>query len=104
MSYAEDYRIVSATEQHVHGMLELVPFCALSFMLCVAHDPALALLGRGNTKPQFRLAAKRIPLAARSIAGTIGAFTLLVAIPYIEEFVRCVRYARRKGSSAQAAN
>ncbi len=99
VSYAEQYRIVTSTEQHIHGLLEIVPFSALSFMLCVHHDQALALIGQGKTKPRFRLMRKRIPLAPRSIAITISAFTLLVAIPYVEEFARCIGYARRKGSS-----
>lgn len=82
VSYAEEFRVVTTTEQHIHGMLEIVPFCALSLMVCVHHDQALALIGRGKTKARFRLAGKRIPVARRAIAATVGAFTLLVAIPY----------------------
>jgi len=104
VSYASTLREVTPTEQHVHAMLELVPFSALSFMLCVHHEQALALLGRGDAKPDFRLKPKRKPLPGKPVAAIIGAFTLLVAIPYVEELTRCYRYDRNKRKKTDVAD
>lgn len=35
VAYAVRRRFVSPTEQHVHSALEMLPFCALSFLLCL---------------------------------------------------------------------
>ncbi len=95
VSFASQRREVTPTEQHVHALLELVPFSALSFLLCTHHDQALALIGRGAAKPDFRLVRKRKPLCVAAVGATITAFTLLVAIPYGEEFIRCYRFRHR---------
>lgn len=94
VSYASTKREIEPIEQHVHGMLELLPFVALSFMLVAHRHQALALVGRGTSLPRFRFERKRVPLPKAAIARTIAAFGLFVAIPYVEELVRCYRYER----------
>jgi len=97
VEYASSKREVVPAEQHVHGMLELLPFTALSFMLVAHRDQALALVGRGTAAPRFAFERKRAPLPAAAVRGTIGAFALCVALPYVEELTRCLRYARKRG-------
>jgi len=96
VSYASTRRTITPLEQHVHAALELVPFTALSMVLMLHRDQALALIGCGTATPDFRIASKRNPICSYGIAATIGAFTLFVAIPYAEEFVRCYRFARKR--------
>jgi hypothetical protein len=93
VAYASEKRDVVPTEQHVHGMLEFLPFAALSFMLVAYRRQALALVGRGE-RPRFAFRRKRTPLPAAPVAATIAAFTAFVALPYVEELVRCMRYER----------
>jgi len=94
VAYASTRREIGQTEQHVHGMLELLPFAALSFMLVAHREQALALVGRGPGRARFAFRRKRAALPLRATAAIIGAFAVFVAIPYAEELVRCVRYER----------
>jgi hypothetical protein len=94
VSYADDRRKVTPTEQHVHGLLEQVPTMA-SVLITVLHwDQALALAGREPHRPDFRLRRKRQPLPGRQIAAVLTGMTALGLVPYLEEVVRC-RRARR---------
>jgi hypothetical protein len=93
VAFADGRREVSPTEQHVHGFLERVPLMA-TVMLTVLHwDQALSVFGRGGA-PDWRITSKRRRLSARYRAGVLGAVSLLVAVPYGEELIRCLR-ARR---------
>jgi len=94
VAYASTKREVTPIEQHVHGMLELLPFTALSFMLVSYRRQALALIGRGGEAPRFAFERKALPLPARAVGATIAAFAALVALPYAEELSRCYRYER----------
>lgn len=104
VAYADEKRTIAPLEQHVHGMLEMLPFTALSLVLCAHADQALALVGRGRARPDFSLRLKRVPLDRRAIATTVVAFGAFVALPYAEELRRCVRYERasREGGSDRA--
>jgi hypothetical protein len=94
VDYASGLREVTPAEQHVHGMLELLPFTALSLMLVGHREHVLALAGRTGTKPRFAFRRKAKPVPGAAIGATLAAFTLLVAVPYAEELVRCIRYDR----------
>lgn len=96
VSYADDRRTIVPLEQHVHALLELLPFSALS-LLAIAHgDATRALVGIGPTKPDFSFRFKRKPISRRILVATIVTFTIVVAVPYAEEFLRCVRYDRKR--------
>ncbi len=105
VAYADEKRTIVPLEQHVHGMLEMLPFTALSLVLCAHADQALALVGRGRARPDFSLRFKRVPLDRRAIAATVVAFGACVALPYAEELWRCVRYERTsRGSSSRSSD
>ena len=95
VAYASGRRPIEPLEQHVHGLLEVIPFTALSLVICSYPDQARALIGRGPARADFRLRPKRVPLSRRSVGATIAAFGALVALPFTEELLRCVRYERR---------
>jgi hypothetical protein len=90
VAYADGRREVTPTEQHVHGFLERVPLMA-TVMLTVLHwDQARSVFGIEGV-PDWRIRPKRRPLSARYRAGVLGAVASLVALPYAEELVRCLR-------------
>ena len=96
VAYASPRREVVPLEQHVHAMLELLPFTALSLLAVAHHDQALALVGRGTQRPRFAFRPKREPVDERAAGALVAAFASLVAVPYVEELVRCVRYRARR--------
>lgn len=105
VAHASSRRDVIPAEQHVHALLEVLPFTALSFVLVANRGQALALIGRGRKRARFAFRRKKVPLDNRPVLATIAAFTVLVAVPYAEELTRCIRYERaaRKPSDASAA-
>jgi hypothetical protein len=68
VAYAEDRRKVTATEQHVHGLLEQVPVMATAFLFAVHWDLARALLPGSLERPRFKLEPKRKPLSRPYLA------------------------------------
>jgi len=100
VAYADERRTIVPLEQHTHALLELLPFTALSFVLCTYREQALALVGRGAGAPHFTLRRKRVPIAGRSIAAIVIGFTVFVALPFTEELLRCWRYERKARSSS----
>ena len=96
VAYADGRREIVPTEQHVHAMLELLPFTALSLAVCAHPQQTLALFGRGNEPARFALRWKSEPLDRRAVAAILAAFGLLVAVPYGEELARCLRVERER--------
>jgi hypothetical protein len=91
VGYAAKVRPPSATEQHMHSFLEVLPFSALAFTMCLNPAAVANLAGRGTRPRQFRFEAKRGPAQPLYSAGIILAAIVLLFIPYTEELVRCYR-------------
>ena len=103
VAYADGRRTIVPIEQHVHAMLELLPFCALS-LLAVAHgDQSRALVRIGYNKPDFAFRFKRKRLPSGIIFAIAVAFTIVVAAPFAEELLRCIRYDRKRAILATDA-
>jgi len=102
VAYADGRREVTPTEQHVHGFLERVPLMATVLLTVLHWDQARAVFGAGG-RPDWRLRLKRRPLSARYRAGVLAAVTGLVAVPYGEELVRCLRAAGATAPGQPAA-
>jgi hypothetical protein len=81
-------------EQHTHSFLEVLPFMAVSFIICLHWDQFLALVGRGNEPAGFQLRPKRQPLSRRYVTAILAAVAATVVLPYAEEFWRCYRVDR----------
>jgi hypothetical protein len=94
VAYAETIREVTPSEQHVHSFLEVIPFMVASFMVVLHWDQALALVGAGREPVDLTLHAKRPPLARGYVAGILASVAAFVAVPYVEEFIRCYRADR----------
>jgi hypothetical protein len=93
VAYADGRRVVTPTEQHVHGFLERVPLMATAFLTVLHWDQARALIDRGG-RADCRIRPKRRPISVRYRAGILAAVTGLVALPYGEELARCLRAER----------
>lgn len=95
--YTYGRRIIGPTEQHMHGLLEVLPLSALA-LVAVAHWPqALALFGLGEQTPDFSLTPKQSPLPGWYLAVVLAATALCGVLPFVEEFYRCRRWRRRHG-------
>lgn len=93
LSYAARWRPMPPTEQLIHGSLEMMPFCSLSFMICQHWDQFKALLRGTPELLQLKLKDRPLPRAyTRSI--TLGAAS--VGLLFLEEAWRCIK-ASRKG-------
>jgi hypothetical protein len=90
VAYADGRRVVTPTEQHVHGFLERVPLMATVLLTVLHWNQARSLIGAGED-PDWRIRPKRRPLSVRYRVGMLGAVAALVAVPYGEELVRCVQ-------------
>jgi hypothetical protein len=92
VTYADGRREVTSAEQYVHGFLGRVPLMATVLLTVLHWDQARSLLGMGGAR-DWRLKAKRRGLTRRYRAGVLASLAV-VAAPYGEELVRCVRAKR----------
>jgi len=98
VKYAESSpREVTPNEQHIHGLLEVVPLMATSFLTVLHWDQARALFRLGHERPRFRPELKRRPLPANYIAALGAAIAASIVLPYGEEIWRCRRAERSTG-------
>ena len=98
VNYTVSRRKIPAREQHTHTFMETIPFDIWAVLACLHPDQFRAMLGLGPEKADFTLRMKKPPLPIRNIALIMGATTLFVAVPHLEEFWRCWR-ARQRGLS-----
>jgi hypothetical protein len=92
VAYADKRRHVSPLEQLVHVVLEAMPVVVTSSLFLLHWDQAQALIGRGPTRPDFRIRMRRPPLATPRTRSAVllGVFAFNV-VPYVEEMWRCLR-------------
>lgn len=89
--YANATRRVPPVEQHIHGILEMIPFAATA-IVAILHWPQLvALVGLGDAT--FTIGLKRQPLPGWYIAGVMAGVVVLGVLPYGEELLRTARAA-----------
>ena len=94
LSLAMRTRRLTAFEQQVHSVLEMMPLTAL-LLLALLHWPqAEALFGFGPEQADFSVALKDPPAWSALIPPGIG-FLVLAIFPYAEEFVRGLRAEAR---------
>jgi hypothetical protein len=95
VKYAVSRRKIPAREQHTHTFMETLPFDILAVFACLHPEQFLSMFGLGDEKPDFTLRWKRPGLPVSQIGAIFGAITVFVALPHVEEFVRCWRAYRR---------
>jgi len=97
VSYAVSRRYVSPIEQHVHSFLEVLPFMAVSFVVCLYWGQSQALVGLGPDHAEFGLRLKDPPLPSSYLVTVIAAVLVFLGLPYGEEVWRCYREPIRTG-------
>lgn len=95
VSYTVSRRKIPAREQHTHTFMETLPFDILAVFACLHPEQFLAMLGIGDEAPDFKLRLKKPGLPISHIAGIFGAMTLFVALPHMEELLRCLKARQR---------
>jgi hypothetical protein len=95
VSYAASRRHIPTVEQHMHSLLEVLPFAALSLVLVKHWGQFLALFDWGTDTPRYDLSLKSSPLPTSISITVIVAVLLLAVLPYVEEMLRCLRGRRR---------
>ena len=95
VAYAASKRTVTPIEQHVHSFLEVLPFMAISFVICLYWEQFLALFGAGTEPPRFNLEWKYTPLPPSYLVSIFSAVFVFLGLPYAEEIWRCYRAAKR---------
>ncbi len=98
LAWAESRRSIPWFEQWVHGWQQALPWVGAAALLLLHRGQALAMLGLGSAVADWRLHWRAEPLPPAYLAGFLLAALLLVAGPFVSEFVRCWRAARRPGS------
>jgi hypothetical protein len=82
VAYATGRREVRPNEQHIHSFLEVLPFCAISFVICLHWEQFLAIFGAGDQQPHYRIGWKHDPLPLPYIAAIMVAIAGLIATSY----------------------
>jgi hypothetical protein len=100
--YATTTRDVSPAEQHVHSVLEMLPFAGLLFVIALHWPDFTALVGYGQ--PDFSFTLKQQPIPIGYVAIMLGLTALFELLPYLEELVRGLRYPRKVLHSRQTKN
>ena len=90
VDYAARRREVSTVEQHVHGVLERLPWFAF-VLLAILHWPAVTA---GVAGDGFTLALKARPLPTAYVAALLAGMVVLGIVPFVEELWRCWRFGR----------
>ncbi len=89
VNYAVSRRRVLPREQHTHSFLEMLPFAAVSFTICMHPGQLRALFGLGEEKADFGIRLKHSPLPAGYVTGILACVAAFIALPYAEELGRC---------------
>ena len=91
VTYTVSRRLILPKEQHTHSFLEVLPFCGLSFVICMHWEQFLSLVGQGKERPRFRIRLKRPRLPLRYLVSMLAASAIFLVLPYTEELLRCWR-------------
>ncbi len=87
VSYAARTRHISPLEQHIHALLELLPWVGFLLIALLHWDAVTEPTKAGN----FVIAWKQPPLDTGYLIAIALAVLVLGIGPYAEEFVRCYR-------------
>jgi hypothetical protein len=87
--YANETRRVAPVEQHIHGVLEMVPAIATAIIAILHWQQFLSLFGIGEAR--FALELKHPPLPAWYLWSVMLGAVVFGAVPYGEELLRTLR-------------
>ena len=91
--YASATREVSPTEQHVHSLLEMLPFTGLLLVIASHWPDFIALFGYGRS--DFSLTMKQQPIPIAYVVSMLALTALFEVLPFAEELARGLRHRQR---------
>ena len=94
LAYAASTRRIPIAEQWVHGLQQALPWVGFAMLVTVHRDQALAAIGLGAVNADWSFRYKNPPLATGQVAAALGAGLVLVVVPLLQEFLRCLRGTR----------
>lgn len=95
--YTFGKRRIGPTEQHMHGLLEVLPATAF-LLIAVSHPQAfLAMLDGGAENYSLRWKEPGMPGAM--LALLLTAMIAFGVLPFVEEFVRCWRWRQKRAGA-----
>lgn len=98
VSYTDGRRYISPVEQHVHGLMEVLPLVATA-IVGVLHWNRIS---EGLTDPVVSPVVSLVtPLTSARIL-LLGSFVVLAGVPVLEELVRTRRHRLERASARQA--
>jgi hypothetical protein len=83
-------RYVSALEQQIHSLLEVLPFAAMLLVFILHWNQAQAIFGMGPEHAEWFIGTKPLPSFAELLWPGV-AFLVFAILPYAEEFIRGLR-------------
>lgn len=102
LSFASRRRVIPPVEQWIHSIQFAVPWVGLGSLALLHRDQLMALVGVAGAPVAdwtLRLKAQPLPLDYRMSVLLVG--TAVVALPFIEEFWRCLRSRPFAGAPAR---
>ncbi len=96
VKYTISRRKIFTREQLTHTYMESIPFHIVATFASLYPEQALALLGIGSDKPDFKLRYRKKPIQWKDFAIIVAGMGLVSGLPHLEELWRCYR-AKRKG-------
>ncbi len=94
--YTSPKRLIGPARQHTHSFLEMIPFCVASVAIAIHWEQALALIGRGSQRPDYRFRLRHPSIAWEYQVLVFGGFILLGALPHSDELRRCVQARQQR--------
>jgi hypothetical protein len=94
--YANQTRVVTPTEQHVHSFLEMLPLMALVIVVSLHWQQFLSLFGLGSEASVFAIRLKEPPLPWLYVTVILLVVLLFEVLPYLEELLRTLRMRRAR--------
>ncbi|MFL6660582.1 MAG: diguanylate cyclase [Rhizobacter sp.] len=91
LRYAASVRRIPVVEQWVHSLQLVLPWTGLISLMVIHRDQALAIVGLGDALPDWRWRWKDPPLPASHVMLAFAAGALLVVLPFVEEWWRCLK-------------
>jgi hypothetical protein len=96
VSYTISRRKINPREQNTHGYMQTIPFDIVATLACLHPEQALALLGMGPQKADFRLRLRKPPIPLKHFAAIVACMGIVSGLPHVEELWRCYR-AQQEG-------
>lgn len=96
LAYAESQRDIPWFEQWVHGLQQSIPWVSFGLAVLTHPDAAAGLVGFHSAQDAWTFHWKATPVPVSAMAAFLAASAILVAGPWVSEFMRCLGHRPRR--------